>query len=168
MQLICQLKSNIISRTSLCTADTDNEMRIFVHFIPVCSRIQSHSFCIDNIRCRHIRKLLHCFKNLIIFCHHTALIFFILNRTSHVTDQRQLTSQEMSVRLRIHQHTKCTDRILSASCKCSSKGRSYTFIYFTIQIIDPIRKFYIHIFIICHIRNLLQKEHKHIQYKYRN
>ena len=106
MKIICKFESDIISRTSLCTADTDPEMVILRKFLASCRKVQCHTFSIDDIRrTEHIRKLLDLLKDLIILCHQPASFALILDGTCHVADQGKFASEQMSVRLRVHQHT---------------------------------------------------------------
>ena len=105
MKIICKFESDIISRTSLCTADTDHEMVILGNFFPSRCKVQCHTFSINDIcGTEHIRKLLDLLKNLIILCHQPASLALILDGTCHVADQGKFASEQMSIRFRVHHH----------------------------------------------------------------
>ena len=153
LKLIRQFKSDIITATSLCTADTDDQMIIFGNLILAsCDQIiQTDTFFIYNIclsKC--IRKTFNLFQNTVILYHKTSSLALIPDGTGHVTDQRQFTSEQMSVRLGIHQCCQMTESCFFLSCKCTSQRGTHTFINFFVQVINAYCKFFTFFLIILH------------------
>ena len=153
LKLIRQFKSDIITATSLCTADTDDQMIIFGNLILAsCDQIiQTDTFFIYNIclsKC--IRKTFNLFQNTVILYHKTSSLALIPDGTGHVTDQRQFTSEQMSVRLGIHQCCQMTESCFFLSCKCTSQRGTHTFINFFVQVINAYCKFFTFFLIVLH------------------
>ena len=153
LKLICQFKSDIITATSLCTADTDDQMIILWNLVLAsCDQIiQTDTLLIYNIcpsKC--IRKIFDLFQNTVILYHKTSSLALIPDSTGHVTDQRQFTSEQMSVRLGIHQCCQMTDGCFFLSCKCTSQRGTHTFINFFIQVINAYCKFFAFFLIVLH------------------
>ena len=153
LKLVCQFKSDIITATSLRTADTDDQMVILRDLILASYNqiIQADTLFIYNIclsKC--IRKTFNLFQNTVILYHKTSSLALIPDGTGHVTDQRQFTSEQMSVRLGIHQCCQMTDGCFFLSCKCTSQRGTHTFINFFIQVINAYCKFFTFFLIILH------------------
>ena len=67
-----------------------------------------------------------------------------------LTDQRQFTSEQMSVRLGIHQCCQMTESCFFLSCKCTSQRGTDTFVNFFIQVINACCKFFTFFLIVLH------------------
>ena len=74
--------------------------------------------------------------------HKTSSLALIPDGTGHVTDQRPFTSEQMSVRLGIHQCCQMTESCFFLSCKCTSQRGTHTFINFFVQVINAYCKFF--------------------------
>ena len=124
-QLICQLKSDIYTAASVGPADTYDQVVIFGKTVFQVKCIQLRQLCVDNVAARETGRQTHDFgQNPVVLGHDELPLFLILDGTRHVSDQGNLTSNQVTLRACQHQMSQLIHAALPVTIENTSQRRT--------------------------------------------